>query len=169
LIRPLSENDDPSGFSCGSRELDSYLRRHALPNSRAGVSATHVFVDETGRILGYVTLAATSVRATELPTYSPSLGLPGFPLPALLIARLAVDTSSRRRGLGTDLVGFAMAEALVLHARVGCVGVMVDAKKSAVGFYARAGFTPTEQAEPEPRYTRMFMPIGTVADALRQT
>ena len=64
MIRPFAETDNPSGFSCGSHELDRYLKTHALMNSAAGVSVTYVHTDVDAGIDGFVTLAGTSVALT---------------------------------------------------------------------------------------------------------
>ncbi|MDZ4169587.1 MAG: GNAT family N-acetyltransferase [Coriobacteriia bacterium] len=162
VIRPLTQTDDPSGFTCGSSDLDHYLKRHALNNAAAGVSATYVFADDD-RIRGYLTLAATTVRSGEVAL---TVNAPPYPLPALLVARLAVDSRSQGRGLGCRLLAYALEEAVVLHARVGCVAVLVDAKPAAESFYARVGFTPVRFASPDARHARMYLEIGTILDAI---
>jgi GNAT superfamily N-acetyltransferase len=164
VIRRLAENDDPSGFSCGDHELDRYLAAHALANAAAGGSVTYV-LDEPGfGVAGFVTLAAASIRADAIPHLE--VDLPRYPLPALLVARLAVDVGRQRRGHGGDLLAFSFEEALVARDRIGCVGVLADVKPGAKSFYERLGFvTIAESASPAPR-TRMFMSISGIVDAL---
>lgn len=163
MIRLLAETDDPSGFSCGSAELDRYLKTHALANAQLGVSATYVQIDETDRIEGFVTVAGTSIRSSEAPA---SRNLPRYPLPALLIARLAVDLPTQNRGIGRGLLAFALEEALVMHGRIGCVAVVVDAKPEAVCFYGRFGFERLVLANPTAGTIRMVLGIGSIIDAL---
>jgi len=136
VIRLLAERDDPSGFSCGSAELDRYLKTYALANAERGVNVTYVHANETDHIEGFLTLAGTSIRSAEVPA---SRNLPRYPLPALLVARLAVSSSSQNRGVGRRLLAFALEESLVMHSRIGCVAVVVDAKPEAVPFYERFG------------------------------
>jgi len=163
VIRALSETDDPSGFSCGSRALDRYLKVHALSNAEAGISVTYVHTGEGGGVNGYVTLAGSSIRSCEThATHS----LPAYPLPALLVARLAVDVSSQHHGIGRKLLTFALEEALVLHARTGCVAVVVDAKRAAVAFYQRFGFEPAAVASPANETVRAVLEIGSILDGL---
>ena len=56
--------------------------------------------------------------------------------------------------------------------RAGCIGVIVDAKPSAVAFYSNLGFKPVELISgalgdrPEP--VAMFLPIGQIATAVKQ-
>lgn len=169
MIRPLLESDDPSGFSCGVHELDAYLRRHALDNAAAGAGVTWVLEDRELGIGGYVTLAAASVRSNELASDPhAAAGLPRYPLPALLVARLAVDERLRRRGLGRALLTFAFDEALIARDRIGCIGVLVDAKPPAVGFYERFGFGEVRRAGADSGVGRMFLGIGTLTDALHR-
>ncbi len=57
--------------------------------------------------------------------------------------------------------------ALEQRERVGCVGVVVDAKKEAVAFYEKLGFTVL-QITNQKRYhdlIGMFLPIGTIVQA----
>ncbi|MDO9556260.1 MAG: GNAT family N-acetyltransferase [Coriobacteriia bacterium] len=163
MIRPLAGTDDLSGFSCGSHELDRYLKTYALPNATAGVSVTYVHVDGTGATNGYLTLAGTSIRSCEAPA---ALDLPSYPLPALLVARLAVHADSQRRGIGHSLLTFALEEALVLYGRTGCVAIVVDAKPEAVVFYQRFGFEPIHLVNPTTGTIRMLLETGSVLDAL---
>lgn len=56
--------------------------------------------------------------------------------------------------------------ALEMRARVGCIGVLVDAKPDAVAFYSSLGFEPIDVISgnlgdrPEP--IAMFLPIGAI-------
>jgi GNAT superfamily N-acetyltransferase len=163
VIRRLAETDDPSDFSCGHHELDRYLQMYAIPNAATGVSVTYVHVDPPDRMDGYITLAGTSIRSCETPA---TLALPSYPLPALLVARLAVRQDSRNLGIGRALLLFALEEAIVLHRRTGCVAVVVDAKPDAVDFYSHFGFEPVALARPVVNPIRMVLETGSVLDAL---
>ena len=62
-------------------------------------------------------------------------------LPAVKIARLAVDTRYRAKGIGSTLVDYAVA--LIqdkVAENVGCRFVVTDAKSEAVSFYQKQGF-----------------------------
>ena len=52
---------------------------------------------------------------------------------------------------------------------VGCAGVVVDAKASAVDFYAKYGFVPFEplegQSSERPRPTSMWLPMQAIKAA----
>jgi GNAT superfamily N-acetyltransferase len=90
----------------------------------------------------------------------------------LRLARLAVD--ERYQGLGTGrLLLRAMLElALELRDRVGCSGVVVDAKPESVPFYTSLGFRTLETVSgslgDRPAPVPMFLPIGRIATAARR-
>ncbi|HET7501775.1 MAG TPA: hypothetical protein VFK02_12245 [Kofleriaceae bacterium] len=39
---PIEPEDATSGFSCGKHPLDDYIKRHAVPNDRAGISRAYI-------------------------------------------------------------------------------------------------------------------------------
>ncbi|NOS88926.1 MAG: GNAT family N-acetyltransferase [Methylococcaceae bacterium] len=62
-------------------------------------------------------------------------------LPAVKIARLAVDNRYRGSGIGSTLVDYAIALILdKIAENVGCRFVVTDAKSQAVSFYEKQGF-----------------------------
>ena len=120
---------------------------------------------ERGKILGFVTVAAAEVEIAGLPV-SRRKGLPSYPLPALRIARLAVDSRAQGRGVGAELLKQALILARRTAEAVGCVGVVVDAKADAVAFYERYGFEPATAVRgglgerPEPEI--LFLPLSLI-------
>ncbi len=95
-------------------------------------------------------------------------GLPAYPLPALRIARLAVDSRAQGKGVGAELLKHALMLGKRMAESVGCVGVVVDAKPEAVAFYARYGFeaaiTLVGGLGDRPQPTTMFLPLNLVPD-----
>jgi hypothetical protein len=85
---------DRDGFTCGVSALDNYLRQRAAQHQRDGIATTHVLTDDAQptRILGYCALAAAQLHLHEL-NAADRKRLPAYPVPALRIARLAVDQS----------------------------------------------------------------------------
>lgn len=49
---------------------------------------------------------------------------------------------------------------------VGCVGIAVDAKPAAVGFYARRAFAVIREPAEAGGSTRMFLPMETIEGAV---
>ena len=128
------------------------------------MGTTYVAVDH-GKIVGFVTVAAAEVEIAALPA-SRRKGLPSYPLPALRIARLAVDERAQRRGVGAELLKQALLVARRTAEVVGCVGVVVDAKADAVAFYERYGFERAITVRgglgdrPEPAV--LFLPLSLI-------
>jgi len=95
----LGPQHDRAGFDCGVPALDRYLAQQATQDVRRRVANCFVAA-EGARVLGYYTLAATSIALTSLPE-TVSKKLPRYPtVPAALIGRLAVAQAARGQGLG---------------------------------------------------------------------
>ncbi len=96
--------------------------------------------------------------------------LPAYPLPNLRLARLAVDERFQGCGIGRLLLRAMLELALEMRGRVGCIGVVVDAKAEAVTFYSSLGFKPIDLISgalgdrPEP--IAMFLPVDLIAAAV---
>lgn len=136
---------DRSGFSCGVPALDDYLRRQASQHHRDGIATTHVLVDDSApeRVLGYCALSAAQLQLEELEP-DDRARLPGYPVPAIRMARLAVSTDAQGRGYGQLLVGHAVNIALTTRQTLGVRVLIVDAKdQAAARFYASYGFRCT--------------------------
>ena len=157
VIEPLGAHDR-SAFACGIATLDRYLREQASQDVKRLMASCFVAVDTatTNRIVGYYTLAATSVHAKNLP---PDIlkRLPRSPLlPAALAGRLAVDERFHRKGLGSTLL--ADAALRVIKGDVKAFALIVDAKdENAIAFYQHHGFQAFAS-----RPHSLFLPLGTV-------
>jgi len=167
-IRRLRANDDRLRFRSDDPDLDRFFRSYAGQNQfRHHVGVTYVAVEE-GDVLGYLTVAPGGIEIDDLPA-ALRRGLPRYPLPVLRLARLAVDSRVRARRLGEQLLRFALGLALTMAEDYGCVGVAVDAKPGAEGFYARYGFRAIEVVEglsdARPRPTPMFLATSQVLAA----
>jgi GNAT superfamily N-acetyltransferase len=135
---PIRGKHDTSSFDSGEPALNDWLRRRALANEVSGASRT--LVCAAGPLVaGYYSLAAGSVFHGEA-TSRARRNMPE-PIPAVLLARLAVDRRWQGRGLGGDLLRDAslrvVAAADVIGVRVLLVHALTDAAKV---FYERFGF-----------------------------
>jgi predicted GNAT family N-acyltransferase len=61
-------------------------------------------------------------------------------VPVFRIGRLAVAKKYQKTGLGGELLANAITKAQRIASEVGGVGIIVDAKPAAVGFYTQYGF-----------------------------
>jgi GNAT superfamily N-acetyltransferase len=139
-------------------------------NQRRNVSRTWVLHrSEEGEhlpeVLGYYTLTLGGVARESLPE-STAKKLPRYPVPVVIIGRLAVDERARRLRIGERLLVDAQARALAVADQAGCVGIIVDAKDAgAVAFYEHYGYEVLDQVDVTtgrewPK--RMFLPMSTI-------
>lgn len=143
-IRPLTKDDDRSGFSCGQPDLDRFFEHYAGQNQfKLHLAVTYVAVVEA-RIAGFATVAASSIERASMPDARARKRLPAYPLPVLRLARLAVDSRAQGMGIGKSLLRHVLALAVEQRDRLGCVGVVTDAKPESTSFYQGLGFVVVE-------------------------
>ena len=139
-----SRRHDRQAFTSGIRELDEYLQRFAVQQSKKGINVVRVLVDtDTPRtILGYYSLSAAQVDAVQWDERTQQK-LPRYPVPCFRLGRLAVHTAHHGRGLGRVLIGCVVERCLEARKHVAAYALVVDAKgESAKAFYEHYGFTP---------------------------
>jgi GNAT superfamily N-acetyltransferase len=170
-LRVLLATDDRRSFHSGNIELDRFFQRFAGQNQfRVQLGVTHV-ATEGGEILGFATVSAAQVKHASLPA-AERKGLPAYPVPVIRLSRLAVSATAQGRGVGAALVRHVNLLAVELAmAKVGCAGVLVDAKPEAKGFYARYGFIELEVEEgalsDHLQTTQLFLGVRRIRAALR--
>jgi len=157
LIERLAAHHVRAGFDCGEGALNDFLQRQAGQLQRRGFGKTYVALAEDGlTVCGFVSVSAGQVATKQLPE---GLKLPRYPAPMLRIGRLAVDSRQQGRGVGQDLLGFALRLALEFSQQVGLYAVLVEAKDNkAKAFYTRLGFIETVDNP-----LCLYLPIATLA------
>jgi GNAT superfamily N-acetyltransferase len=137
---PLSPDHVVEGFDCGREPLSIWLPRHARQAAASGAARTYVIVDsEQGRVVGYHALTAAGLEREDA-TARVLKGMPRYPLPVVLLARLAVDLSVTGGGLGAWLLRDAMLRALAAADTIGVRAMLVHANDDhARRFYLRHG------------------------------
>jgi GNAT superfamily N-acetyltransferase len=136
------------GFDCGRASLNIWLTRYARQAAAAGSARAYVVLDsEQERVVGYHALAAAGVeRASATPRVIK--GMPQYPIPVVLLARLAVDLSVAGRGLGAWLLRDAMTRTLSASETIGVRAMLVHAlDDEASRFYRRHGLEPSPTDE----------------------
>lgn len=147
-IEVLSREHRPlfADFRNQHASLVEYLQRFALRHVEKDLLArTYVAIDEVDgapRIAGYFRLSTVSVERELVGRHAALDKLPRFPIPGILLARLAVDARVQGQGLGRFLFEEALGLTLQL-ARAGPVAfrlLVTDAiDASAARFYAQFG------------------------------
>lgn len=115
------------------------LRRFVLKISNAIALYVGVESADEKAVMGYYTLAASAVQFENLPLHQ----LPQYPVPMILLARLAVGLSFQGRGVGRELLVNALSRCQQVAEGIGVLGVEVVALNAdARRFYLQHGFTP---------------------------
>lgn len=135
---PLNAGHIVDAFDCGRPELGEWLRRRARANEDARASRCFVAGEER-RVVGFYALAAGSIERAQAPG-AVRRNMPD-PVPAIVLARLAVDRLWQGQGLGADLLQDAVLRSLRAAREVAarvllCHAIDVDAK----AFYLHHGF-----------------------------
>lgn len=141
--------------------MDRYLRQQARQDVEKRVAAPFVLIEPPAlRVVGYYTLSASVLDASELPD-TLARKLPRYPqLPVTLLGRLAVDQSMRGKGAGQFLLMDALRRSLEAAANIAAMAILVDAKdEEAEGFYRHYSFLPLQR---QPR--RLFLSMKTIAE-----
>ena len=157
-VEVLGDHDLVS-FRCGNSELDDWLIHSARLATGHG-TRTYLLVDDEAAIVGYFAIAPHLINRDDAP---PKVGR-GAPhqIPAILLAKLALDRSVQGRGLGSELMVFAL-EAILEAARLaGGRIVVVDAvDAAAAAFYQHHDFQPLPNHD-----RRLVLKLSTAAKAL---
>jgi len=140
-IKKLEPTHDVKAFDCGDAELNLYLHRFALPNQeRHMYGNTYVAYSENGELIGYYTIANSSIPRLELPAEQ-TAGSPRYlQIPALLLARLAVAKNHAGKGNGEQLLRHCLNTALAISEQSGVRYVITEAYPEKVTWYSKYGF-----------------------------
>lgn len=156
-LEPLADKHALDAFSCGEPALDDWLKKHALA-AQASRSA-RVFVTTTDdapmEVIGYYALAMAQVEPEEA-TVRALKGQPKHrPVPAILLARLAVVADHQNAGVGRALLKDAMFRCNEAAKSVGARVFLVHAKhERAKAWYMKFGF---EESPTDPLHLLMLM------------
>lgn len=132
------------GFSCGKPELDDWLIDRALANQIRGATKTHVVIED-GRVIGFYALANGAIGHSDVRGRA-KRNMPD-PIPAVILARMAVDDKHQGIGLGSAMLQSAIETTLAAAKTIGIACLIVHAQDAdARNFYLRFGFelSPTD-------------------------
>lgn len=156
----LAEHHLLEEFASGNHALDDWLHHHARYAQSMRTARTFVWHGGDKVVVAYFSLAAHLVVRADLP---PRLGR-GSPdaIPAVLLARLALDRSLQGQGLGGELLVDALSRAVQASDVAAARLVVVDAiDEAAAAFYEHHGFV----AVPGNRQ-RLVQKVNDIAAAL---
>lgn len=141
-IEPLAPGHDRRHFDCGVHELNYWFRRHARPATAQDDARTYVALDANGTVVGFHALAYGSVERTTAPQWTQTGAR--YPVPVLILARLAVSSSTQDSGVGKLLLRDAIDRCVQAADIAGLAALLVHAKNDeAAQFYEHHGFHPS--------------------------
>lgn len=158
VSEPLHERHDRAHFDSGKPELDTWLQQHALTTEARRTGRTFVW-HKDDRVVAFHTLAAHLIQQTTLP-HALGRGNPAQ-IPAVLLARLALDKVLQGQGHGGVLLFDALRHVVDATRTVAARFVVVDAiDEGAHGFYRHHGFREM------PNSMRLVQKISDIAAAI---
>ena len=114
-----------------------------------------------GEVTGYYSVSMDKIEFQSLPE-GYRRGLPRYPVPAMLVGKLAVDLGMQGRGLGRELLMDCFRRAIRLSSEVGIFALRVDAtNEQAKLFYIKYGFIPLDNGG-----LSLFITMATIRKAL---
>ena len=123
-----------------SKEMEDFLKQESLDEQAKGLNSTHLFIDEdTDKLVAYLSLCNDSIRL-EIKERD-ELHLTYATVPAIKIARLAVDSQFQGLGLGKTLIEFAAYMSEKMRQISGIVFLTLDCYAHRISFYKSIGFT----------------------------
>jgi GNAT superfamily N-acetyltransferase len=125
-IEKLRRDHPIDAFDFGQEDLNNWLRKHALQNQGAGAAQTYVgLVGEV--VIGYYSLAVGQIEYNDAPERLRK-GLARYPVPIMLLARLAVDKNWQKKGVGRALLRDAVLRTMQAADIAGIRALAVHAK-----------------------------------------
>ena len=141
-VRKLTPADSVALFDCGQPALNQFLQRYALVNQKAHSAQTYVCCWQ-GQVVGFYSLAVGSVDVADAPLRVVK-GLARYPVPVMILARLAVAQAHQGKGLGRALLKDALLRTAQAADIAGIRCLLVHAKDDAARqWYASWEFEPS--------------------------
>lgn len=133
-------------FDCGKPGLNDWLLRHARQAQASGSAKTFVVTDGH-RLAGYYSLAVGQIDTLEAPDRVRK-GMGGYPIPVVILARLAVVMQDHGHGIGIGMLQDAIRRTVAISEQAGVRALLthpidIDAER----FYRRFGFEASPAQE----------------------
>ena len=143
---PLQPQHQLEAFDCGKPALNDWLRRHARQAQGSGSAKTFV-IAVVQRVAGYFSLTAGQVDTLEAPERVRK-GMGQYPVPVVILARLAVAQQDQGRGIGVGLLQDAIRRTTLIAEHAGIRAMLTHPiDDDAARFYTRFGFVASPLRE----------------------
>lgn len=155
-VVPFNSRIDRSNFRCGKPDLDDWIARYAGQSERRNTTRTFLALDG-GELVGYYALRVYELDLDETAAAF-GVGVRRYPVPAILLARLAIAEEVQGLRFGARLLADALQRIVAASESVGFEVVVVEAVDTqAAAFYQRFGFT---RFEDDPLH--LFVPVHSL-------
>lgn len=139
---PLNINHQLDNFDCGKPALNEWLLRHARQAQASGSARTFVIASNNS-VAGYFSLTVGQVDVLDA-TERIRKGMGQYPIPVVILARLAVSMQNQGCGIGTGLLRDAIRRTMIVADQAGIRAMLTHPiDKQATEFYCRFGFAPS--------------------------
>ncbi len=136
---------DVKAFDCGKPKMNEFLARYAVKHMGKNLSMTWVLpaefpkIGEKAPVAAYYTLATSTIAKDDVPDEAKLGGLPGYPVPVVMLARLAVNINHQGKGYGQKVLVSALRHAVQMTEpphHLPAIAVVLDIlDEDAKGFY----------------------------------
>ena len=143
LERLDKSRHDTKTLDCGKPAMNQFLSRFAAKHADLGLSSTWVLLEDVQAqklpVAAYYALAAATLHKASLPT---TQSLPAYPIPVVLLARLAIDRKHQGQGLDEKVLISALRHSVKLAEQgLPAFGLLLDVLDTdALAFYQRFDF-----------------------------
>ncbi len=136
---PLDARHQIDRFDCGKPALDAWLARHARQAQTSGSAKTFVVTQEN-QVVGYYSLTVGQVDTLDAPERVRQ-GMGQYPIPVVILARLAVQLRCQGQGIGSAMLRDAIRRTLTIAEQAGIRALLTHPiDDPAARFYERFGF-----------------------------
>lgn len=144
---PLGAQHRLEGFDCGKPALNDWLLRLARQAQGSGAAKTFVVAEDDGRVAGYFSLTVGQVDTLEAPDrIRKEMGQ--YPVPVVILARLAVSQQDQGRGIGFGMLQDAIRRTMLIAEQAGIRAMLTHPiDEEAARFYTRFGFVASPLRE----------------------
>ncbi|MDA9163328.1 GNAT family N-acetyltransferase [Rickettsiaceae bacterium] len=137
----IKKSHDKKTFNCGHEALNVFLQKYAIQNDKNNSSRTYVSLCKaTQKVAGYYTLTYGAISHAGA-TSSVKKRMPNYPIPVMILARLAVSNEYQKLGVGSSLLKDALLRTMQASDIAGLRAIIAHAKDvTAKNFYLQYGF-----------------------------
>jgi hypothetical protein len=152
-LKPLISTTDCGNFDCGMPEYNDYLFHDALRSMDDHIALTWILIERsTEKVSAYMSLVMDAIKLSVTEKEHHKLNYPFKTIPAMKIAKLAVDGSFSKnyKGIGTFMITSAKniarsCNSAYCAARFLTVDADIEHDKGVLAFYEKNGFVPNSE------------------------